>query len=45
MENRAVKASLLSAQQPQQVAMAEDLALTESKKYEKFIESFEIFNK
>jgi hypothetical protein len=45
MEYRAVKASLLSAQQPQQVAMAEDLAESESKKYEKFIESFEIFNK
>ena len=45
MEYRAVKASLLSAQQPTNVAMAEDLAENKSKEYEKFIDSFVIFDK
>jgi len=45
MEYRAVKASLLSAQQPTNVAMAEDLAEAKTSEYEKFIDSFVIFDK
>ncbi len=44
MEYRAVKASLLSAQQPTNVAMAEDLAESKTKEYQEFIDSFVIFN-
>ena len=44
MEYRAVKASLLSAQQPTNVAMAEDLAESKTKEYQDFIDSFVIFN-
>ena len=42
MEYRAVKASLLSAQRPQQPVMATEMSLAESTKYQKFIESFDI---
>ena len=42
MEYRAVKASLLSAQRPQQPVMATEMSLAESIKYQKFIESFDV---
>ena len=42
MEYRAVKASLLSAQRPQQPVMATEMSLAESTKYQKFIESFDV---
>ena len=42
MEYRAVKASLLSAQRPQQTVMATEMSLAESKEYQLFIESFDI---
>jgi len=42
MEYRAVKASLLSAQRPQQTVMATEMSLAESTKYQKFIESFDV---
>jgi hemerythrin-like domain-containing protein len=45
MEYRAVKASLLSAQQPQNVKVAEDLTESKTKEYENFIDSFVIFDK
>jgi hypothetical protein len=45
MEYRAVKASLLSAQQPTNISMAEDLTESASARYEKFIDSFVIFDK
>jgi len=45
MEYRAVKASLLSAQQPTNIPMAEDLAESATSSYEKFIDSFVIFDK
>ena len=45
MEYRAVKASLLSAQQPQQATITSSIAESENIKYQSFIESFEIFNK
>lgn len=45
MEYRAVKASLLSAQQPTNIPMAEDLTESASARYEKFIDSFVIFDK
>ena len=40
MEYRAVKASLLSAQQPTNVAMAEDLAESKTKEYPRFYRQF-----
>ena len=43
-EYRAVKASLLSAQQPSNIPMAEDLAESKTKEYQDFIDSFVIFN-
>ena len=42
MEYRAVKASLLSAQRPQQNVMATEMSLAESREYQLFIESFDI---
>ena len=42
MEYRAVKASLLSAQRPQQTVMATEMSLAESREYQKFIESFDV---
>ena len=42
MEYRAVKASLLSAQRPQQTVMATEMSLAESREYQLFIESFDI---
>ena len=42
MEYRAVKASLLSAQRPQEKVMRTEMSLAESREYQLFIESFDI---
>jgi hypothetical protein len=44
MEYRAVKASLLSAQQPTNLPIAEDMASGRSKEYETFLDSFITFD-
>ena len=42
MEYRAVKASLLSAQRPQEKVMRTEMSLAESREYQLFIESFDV---